>query len=312
MTKISQPSVSIETSKHCNLKCASCDHASPWFESASFYSLDVYERDMDALTEVMDIAELVFAGGEPLMHPQFVSFLELAKRKQYAHGVTMVTNGVLLHKAPQEVWQLLDGMNVSRYPGVRLRVSDDELRALGERHGTRVAIEEASKFKYMLINDTIDDPTLIQSIFKGCYSAVNCHTVFEGRYYKCSRAHLMSEILGMAGIAFENMDDGIEIHAANLRQRLETYLDDGSPLKACQHCLGSHGRERDSVQLRKLGVVAEQQDRTSYRDLLDPAAPRTPEETTRPAIMGKWWLGDPFVQQTPARDLTIVTKPVTS
>lgn len=312
MTKINHPSVSIETSKHCNLKCASCDHASPWFETASFYSLDVFERDMDALTEVMDIGRLVFAGGEPLLHPNFVTFLEIAKRKGYAHGVTMITNGVLLHKAPPEIWQLLDGIGVSRYPGVRLRISDDELRELGERYNTKVGIEEASTFKYMLINDTIDDPTLLQSIFKGCFSAVNCHTVFEGRYYRCSRAHLMSEILGMAGIAFENMDDGIELHAANLGQRLQTYLADDSPLKACQHCLGSHGRERDAVQLRKLGVVAEQQDRTSYRDLLDPAAPRTPEETTRPATMGKWWLGDPVVQHTPSRALTDVTKPVTS
>lgn len=310
MTKISRPSVSIETSKHCNLKCASCDHASPWFETASFYSLDVFERDMDALTEVMDIGELRFAGGEPLMHPQFATFLEIAKRKRYAEGLTMITNGVLLHKAPQEIWQLLDGVGLSRYPGVRLRVSDDELRALGERHGTRVVIEEASKFKYMLVNDTIDDPTLIQSIYKGCYSAVNCHTVFEGRYYKCSRAHLMSEILGMAGIAFENMDDGIDLHSAGLGQRLQSYLDDDSPLQACQHCLGGHGRERDSVQLRKPGVVAEQQDRTPYRDLLDPAAPRTPGETTRPAAMGKWWQGESIVQHTPARDLTLVTETV--
>jgi organic radical activating enzyme len=308
MSKINQPSVSIETSKHCNLKCAGCDHASPWFQSASFYALDVFERDMDALAAVMEIGELVFAGGEPLMHPDLVTFLEIAKRKRYAEGVTLITNGVLLHRAPVEIWQLLDGLSVSRYPGVRIRVSDDELRALGERHGTRVVIEESSKFKHILVNDPIDDPTLIQSIFKGCYAAVNCHTVFEGRYYKCSRAHLMSEILGMAGIAFENMDDGIELHAPDLGQRLATYLNDGSPLKACRHCLGSHGRERDAGQLRPQGVVAEQQDRTSYRELLDPGAPRTPEETTRPATMGKWWLGESFVQQTPARDLTLVTK----
>ena len=309
MAKINHPSVSIETSKHCNLKCAGCDHASPWFEAQSFYALDVYERDMDALTEVMDIGELVFAGGEPLLHPDLVSFFEIAKRKRYASGVTMITNGVLLHRAPREVWQLLDGISVSRYPGVRLRVSDDELRELGERHGTRVVIEDSSKFKYMLVNHKIDDPVLIEAIFKGCYAAVNCHTAFEGRYYKCSRAHLMSEILAMAGVELDNVGDGIDLHAANLRERLEAYLDDRSPLKACEHCLGSHGREFGASQLRKLGVVTEQQDRTSYRDRLDPDRPRTPEETEPPATMGKWWLGESFVQQTTARALTIVTKP---
>lgn len=312
MTRIRHASVSIETSKHCNLKCASCDHASPWFETTSFYALDVFERDLDALAEVMDIGELRFAGGEPLLHPRFATFLEIAKRKSYARGLTMVTNGVRLHQAPPEIWQLLDGMHVSRYPGVRLRISDDELRALGERHGTRVVIEEASKFKYMLVNDTIDDPTLLQSIFKGCYSAVNCHTVFEGRYYRCSRAHLMSEILGMAGIEFENLDDGLELHAANLGQRLRDYLAADTPLQACRHCLGGHGRERDAVQLRKPGVAAERADRTPYRELLDPAAPRTPEQTTRPATMGAWWLGEPVVQHTPARDLTVVSRPARS
>jgi hypothetical protein len=309
MVKINQSSVSIETSKHCNLKCAGCDHASPWFKAESFYALDVFERDMDALTAVMDIGELVFAGGEPLMHPELVSFFEIAKRKQYASGVTMITNGLLLHQAPEEIWQLLDGISVSRYPGVRLRISDDELRALGDRHGTKVVIEESSKFKYMLVNDEIDDPTLIKSIFKGCYAAVNCHTLFEGRYYKCSRAHLMSEILGMAGVAFENVGDGIELHAANLRERLAAYLSDSTPLQACAHCLGSHGREFGAGQLRKLGVVTEQQDRTPYRDRLDPDAPLTPEDTEQPRTMGKWWLGESFVQQTAARGLTIVTKP---
>ncbi|ACY13849.1 radical SAM protein [Haliangium ochraceum] len=309
MSKLQQPSISIETSKHCNLKCAGCDHASPWFETKSLYALETFERDLDALTAVMDIGELVIAGGEPLLHPELLSFLELAKRKRYADGVTLITNGVHLHRAPVALWQLLDGISVSRYPGVRIRLSDDEMRTLGTRHGTAVIIEESSTFKHMLVNDAIDDPRLIRTIFKSCYAAVNCHTVFEGRYFKCSRAHLMSEILAMAGVEFENPADGVDLHAPRLRERLQHYLRDDAPLRACEHCLGSHGRPFAASQLHKIGVAREQQDRTSYRDRLDPAAPRTPEEAEPPPVMGKWWLGEDFVQQTDERALARVTKP---
>ena len=54
--RLKHGSVSMELTKHCNLKCARCDHTSPWFDE-SFASFDQFVHDFDRLTAVMDIDE---------------------------------------------------------------------------------------------------------------------------------------------------------------------------------------------------------------------------------------------------------------
>lgn len=103
--------------EHCNLSCQHCDHASPLLPKR-FANLDRYSRDLDALSPVLHAQEFRLLGGEPLLHPDLLDFLSVARKSQIANTITLVTNGTLLHQAPSELWKLIDRLWVSVYPRV--------------------------------------------------------------------------------------------------------------------------------------------------------------------------------------------------
>lgn len=322
MTKIERGSVSYELTEHCNLRCSSCDHASPWMDQR-FASLAEYERDMMALTTVLHANHIFLAGGEPLLHPEFLDFLRVTKKSGIADGTLVISNAMLLHKMPLEAWELMDALIVSVYPGVRYRVDFDEVARQARERGSYLILKPNDEFSKMLLNDPIEDPRLVQAIFKGCYSAVNCHTVYEGVYYRCSRAHTLESRMAKIGKQVQNREiDGVRIHGnPRLREELEAYLREGRPLKACEYCLGSFGRTERHVQLTQIALKREQaEDHSRVSELLAPgldldnveSPPRnpdhwwtsgsrlfelfqTPQQTkaTRPADDGQSWSGRP-------------------
>lgn len=291
MERLMHGSVSIELTKHCNLKCARCDHSSPWFEE-SFTSLDRFVRDFDALSAVMDIDELRFTGGEALLHPELPQFLRTARERRYARGLVLLSNGVLVHRLDDESWKAIDVLQITIYPGIALKVPADVLYERGRRFETTVILKNAASFQQMLLNNPIDDPELVAAIFRSCSASVNCHTVFAGRFYRCSRAHLLSERLAMAGNpTAETPADSVDLHAPGLRDALIRYLAAEEPLAACNYCLGDHGRTSQHIQLRrKQDVEAEQRARHDVRSLIDPAAELDVARIVRPAPNRPgWW-----------------------
>ncbi|MDX2091779.1 MAG: radical SAM protein [Kofleriaceae bacterium] len=290
MSQIEHISVSYELTEHCNLRCSNCDHASPWMDD-KFASLADYERDIRALAEVMHVNAIYLCGGEPLLHPQFLDFLRVTKESGIADGTIIISNGMLLHKMPEEAWDSIDAMVVSVYPDVRYRFDFNELHAVARAHGSYLIRKENNEFSKMLVNNRIEDPRLVRAIYKGCYAATNCHTLYDGRYYKCSRAHTLQSRMAKIGKVVENRAvDGIAIHGnPNLRAELEAYLRDDRPLKACEYCLGSFGRTENHVQLTKLTLKREQEeDHSKVADFLVPNLDLD-HVTSAPPNDRNWW-----------------------
>src|SRR5689334_13886640 len=100
-------SVEYPVSQHCNLSCAHCDHASPLLP-AKFADVGQYERDLERLSRVLCAEEFRLIGGEPLLHPDVLRLLEIARASGIAASITLVTNGLLLRSAPPALWELID------------------------------------------------------------------------------------------------------------------------------------------------------------------------------------------------------------
>jgi len=115
-----RPAIEFNLTEHCNLRCAHCDHASSILPK-EFADVESFTRDIEVLSAVLHAGEFKFAGGEPLLHPQLLDFLRAAKKIKIADRLVLLTNGVLLHKAPDELWSLIDGMWISIYPGIKYR-----------------------------------------------------------------------------------------------------------------------------------------------------------------------------------------------
>jgi MoaA/NifB/PqqE/SkfB family radical SAM enzyme len=255
--KIHRRSVEYNLTEHCNLRCRGCGHASPIFPE-KFASLAAFHADLEALAEVFHSDELRIVGGEPLLHPQLLDFLREARRIGIADRIVLYTNGVLLHGASAELWQSVDEIYLSVYPGVRRRLDESECERLCRENGVKLTIYRAAHFEQMTVNNRIEDGELVQAIYDNCKqrAETSCHTAYEGRFYKCPVAAFTKARLARSGIAFpEQESDWVDLHdEANLERQLETYLTSTSPLTACSFCLGDSGPTFKHEQLNRVGL----------------------------------------------------------
>jgi MoaA/NifB/PqqE/SkfB family radical SAM enzyme len=287
--KLWRPAVEFNVAEHCNLRCTHCDQAS-WMLPTKFADLDSFARDIEALSAVLQVRELKFGGGEPLAHPQLLDFFRVAKNIQFADRLVLLTNGTLLHRAPDELWELVDGMWISVYPGIKHRFDWDWVQRKADEHHIWVWRKETPEFAERLLAEEVRNEEFVRMVFQNCGLAhlESCHTIHDGRYYMCSPSVWTQPRLAIRGITFENRkSDGVAIHDnPNLYEELDSLVRRREPLEACRYCLGSWARSTPNVQLTRKGAaefLARQPDNVD--DLVDPQiiVPRPITQQPRPA-----------------------------
>jgi MoaA/NifB/PqqE/SkfB family radical SAM enzyme len=242
MGKLQRLSVEYNLTEHCNLSCYACDHASPLLPPR-FASLSELRRDLPALAEVFHAQELRLVGGEPLLHPDLLELIREGRRSQVADKIVIMTNGVLLHQMPPQLWQLIDDLRVSVYPGVRRKLSLEACAIICAEHDVYFEADAKNdRFQQSLLNQPIDDPALVQQVFNACemVRSISCHTVYDGRFYLCPIAPFQPPRLAMLGISFDSRGDSVPLHDnADLAEELEQLLTRQEPLASCRYCLGT-------------------------------------------------------------------------
>jgi hypothetical protein len=170
-----------------------------------------------------------------------------------ADEITLVTNGLLLHRCDPAVLESIDRLWVSLYPGISLRIEEPELESLSKKYNFELDLRRINHFRVTTINRRHADPALVRRIFDHCSLAHSgsCHTVYQGHYFKCSPAALLTTRMALMGETVQNGDmDGVRIHDnPRLREELKAYLRGEEPLEACYYCLGSSGRSFPHRQL---------------------------------------------------------------
>ncbi len=245
-TAIRVASLEISLADHCNLKCQSCDHASPHLQEG-IADVATIERDLQALRGVLFANEIRLAGGEPLLHPELLEVVGIARESGVSREVTLITNGVLLNRALESLWGAIDCLWISIYPSVKHQWKVRDIQVLCRTHGVRLFMNHKPVFRLTMLNERISE-RLARFVYRNCCMAHrwSCQLVREGRFYMCPPAALMEDRLNLLGIEFPNKQrDSVALHDnPNLRQELITYLaNTKAPLEACSYCLGSIGRE---------------------------------------------------------------------
>lgn len=269
--KILARSLEVNLTAHCNLSCYGCDHASP-VNAEEYLSVEELAKNLAALAPVYHVFEFRLTGGEPLLHPELLQIIDVIRASGVAEKIMLVTNGVLLHNAPKGLWERIDKIWVSLYPGVKRKLSEDDIKALAARHGVLVWCKPTDEFSMKLLHAENRDRALVKAIYSTCLLRSSCHTVHKGRYFKCSPSPFVPSWLQRVGLAPPDFSrDGIALqNNANLRQQLEAYLRDEEPLAACAYCLGCAGKTIASRQMNKAAVqhwLAEQD--PDPRELID-------------------------------------------
>lgn len=238
------PAIEFNLTEHCNLRCAYCTHSSNYLPK-TFASLASFERDITRLSRVVRVAELKMLGGEPLLHPELVGFLRVARESGIARSVVIWTNGLLLRKMPDAAWSLIDGIVVSEYPGIRTTGGLETLQHKLDKHSVWLTRKDCSSFVREHIFSPISDEGLVEIIHRTCTVANyrTCLTVHESRFYKCVNAVFLEPRLRAIGVTITNrFNDSVAITDDNdLGKRIADYLESAEPLDACRYCLGNFG-----------------------------------------------------------------------
>jgi hypothetical protein len=251
--KIRTRALEFAAADHCNLRCSGCSHMSP-FLKPRIAAEEEFVRDMGRLATAMFADEIRILGGEPLVNPRIIPLLKAARASGIAAKVALTTNGLLLHKMPDEFWANVDRVNLSLYPGAGPSPERiEQARKSAARNGSELIIDEWLTFRTTMVTQPHPADAVTSMIFKTCKNAhfFHCHMVHAGWLYKCACPSVLREFLeniGQSGYRPEL--DGFDIHGAkDLRNELWSFLTDTKPLDACRYCLGYVGYEQPQHQL---------------------------------------------------------------
>lgn len=90
--------INIELTNKCTENCIWCPRDSMTRERG-FMEFDVFKKIIDEIPRNQKLRRLyVHWMGEPLLHPEFLKFIEYAKSKDKAESIVIATNGFLLSK----------------------------------------------------------------------------------------------------------------------------------------------------------------------------------------------------------------------
>lgn len=226
---------------HCNINCKSCNHASPVMR-AWFADPETVYRDYSVLAKYYRPAFIKVLGGEPLMHRQLDAVIRAARASGISDRFVLTTNGTLLDRASDAIWDAVDEVEISAYPGVpgldgQIRLAQEKARALGKK----VTVYRYEQFRGTFGLRGSTDRALIGRIHAACKIANlwGCHAVREGYFYKCPQSIYTAKLTGrsVAGDRLPIVDE------AGFPAALLDFVNSPSPLAACAHCVGTVGRQ---------------------------------------------------------------------
>ena len=222
---------------HCNLTCAECCSLSPLLPHWLVDPADLAD-DLAIARDVLAPGVFKLVGGEPLLHPDLVELVHVVRRSGIAPRISITTNGLLLDRTPDALWEAIDALTISVYPRPALSpeaTMATELRAA--RFGVTLNWKHQTEFVVMNRREPTTDTAETLGIFHGCWIRERCHMLRGGRFYTCTRPpHFQAYHRG----ALDFTGDGIALAGLDAAT-LHGYLTSDRPLEACAHCFGGSG-----------------------------------------------------------------------
>ena len=208
----------------CNLKCRGCSHFSV-FAKPKHKDLHEFEREFQRLSEIERIQIIRLMGGEPLLNPDFMEYLRIARRYFRKSKVVLVTNGILgdrLTPYRHELDRLKINVTISDY-----HLDDQNMAIITERHE-----------KGQLYNISLD-PTGSQDkvkAFENCDNWQHRWAFFQdGRFYPCCIAGTIHDFWDHFGLDWgldpEDLSIDIFTHTA---AEIEAFIT--QPCELCRFC----------------------------------------------------------------------------
>ena len=231
----------VALAEHCDLNCAGCDHFSPLAEP-EFADYEETARDFARLSFLFHghIKQIRLLGGEPLLHPDIVSFLKMARETFPDAAIIITTNGLKLLNQSEEFWVACKENSIAiqptKYP---IPLNYKEVEKCAADHGVEYSYMNNTGTVTKKINLYRLDVKGLQDSsknFLSCFRANSCVYLQHGRLYTCPiapTAHHFSKYFGTD--LKESPENSIDIYQANSAREIMEFL--AKPIPFCRYCM---------------------------------------------------------------------------
>ena len=207
----------------CNLKCRGCSHFSV-FAKPKHKDLGEFNKEFKRLAEIEEIGIIRLMGGEPLLNPNWMEYVRIARKHFPETYIALVTNGILGHKIEPYVEEL-------NHLRIDVTISDYHLDK--QNKTIRTQLHE----KGQLYNISLD-PTGSQdkdTAYMFCDLRINhWHYYMDGRFYPCCIAGTIKDFWDHFGLDWGITEDlGIDIFT-HTAQEIEEFIN--KPCELCRFC----------------------------------------------------------------------------
>ena len=227
--------VEFHLADHCNMNCAGCTHYSPYL-AQGFAELDAIRRDFSRLAEMFaNVRHVRIMGGEPLLHPDVESCLDIVRTALPRSRVTVATNGLLLASRSASFWEacrrLRIGVDFTVYPPMAAR--EDEIRELCRREHVALRVSRNGAFLAKLDPSGRQPP---KTAFRACRRGAYCPFLRDGRIYPCAESCLAGAYNAVTGAGL-TVEPGMELATHSALDVLKYLM---CPVFSCRHCSAKH------------------------------------------------------------------------
>ena len=220
---------------HCNLNCKGCGHFAPLAEKY-FADINVFRKDFLRLRQLsINIKVICLMGGEPLLHPELLSFLELTRSIFNDSQIWLMTNGTLLLGQSDTFWETCSANNIiihiPRYP-IQLGVA--KIQKTAQKYHVEIDLNRTMIHFLKIIN--MEGSSNSTKSFQHCRSKLKCYFLRDGKIYLCAlpaNLHIFNKYFQRNIPVTEA--DSINIHDNVSGTDIVNFLE--SPKPICSFCL---------------------------------------------------------------------------
>lgn len=187
--KLDKLSFEVHIAEHCNLNCCSCSHFSPLAE-AEYLDPEEFRRDAERLAGLFghECGNIDLMGGEPLLHPEIITFMKIARENFTKGTIKVITNGILLTKMSADFWRACHdynvGVSVTHYP---IKLDEEKIRSLAKEYDINFEwfVSNSVKDFFYLKPIDLSGSGDYRKNFAGCVWSNRCIQLSHGRLYTC-------------------------------------------------------------------------------------------------------------------------------
>jgi hypothetical protein len=208
--------------------CVGCNHFCG-IAKPSFMPLEIFKRDVLAISHVATVGKFALLGGEPTLHQDLAEMIKFSKLMGFAAQVSVVTNGQKLRSLPEAFWQNAVKIELDAYPG---KLPPEDVAWIREKcrvHNINLLVVEPKLFYKCLSRG--QTPEQIQQRFNRCPTGHKCYCIDYGHFFRCPQAALMPELI----LGREHGLDGLKLDGITV-EKIQAYLDNKAALNSCARC----------------------------------------------------------------------------